>query len=221
MEKQVFTFLEHLKKNNNREWFQEHKSAYEEAKASFDQLAETLHLALSQFDEFDVPHIFRIYRDVRFSKDKTPYKTNFSVIYKRQQPRNRGSFYVQIEPENSFIAGGFWRPEKEDLLRIRQAIAYEDSLQKLIDSLHAKDNGFVMSGEQLKRIPRDFSANHERENLLRYKQFLFKKDISDEMVLSKDFITFVAEAYQELQPIFQYLTEVLTTNANGELLYDE
>src|SRR5690554_4665964 len=120
MDKKTLQFLDDLRKNNNRDWFNENKERFLQEKDKsllfFSQVARLL----DKEDEFNSLKMYRIYRDIRISKDKTPYKNHFSAVYLRKQPFNRGSFYIHIEPNNSFVGGGFWNPSKEDLLRIRK-----------------------------------------------------------------------------------------------------
>jgi len=181
---------------------------------------ESVYHILEKKDALDSLKFYRIYRDVRFSKDKTPYKTNFSMYVGRLQPLNRGGYYLQIEPGNSFIGGGFWGPEKEDLLRIRQEIALDDELLQIISEPNFKAYFGDMEGETLKTAPKGFDKEHERIDLLRKKQFLFRKSFSDEEVLAPDFATKAAEGFLKLLPFFEYMSDVLLTNANGERKLD-
>lgn len=118
--KSVFEFLKKIKENNNREWFATHKSEYDsivkENKVFFDQI----YSELKKQDSLKGVHIFRICKDVRFSKDKFPYKTNLGTGYSRTKPMLRGGYYIHLEQDNSFVGGGFWSPNSEDLLRIRK-----------------------------------------------------------------------------------------------------
>jgi len=118
--KETFLFLNELKKNNNREWFTEHKKRFKSRESEVKEfLNGTLEL-MKVHDEIEKLKMFRIYRDVRFSKDKTPYKYNFSGSFSRAGNHRRGGYYIHIQPEGSFIAAGFWAPNKEDLFRIRK-----------------------------------------------------------------------------------------------------
>jgi uncharacterized protein (TIGR02453 family) len=167
-------------------------------------------------DEFSKFKMFRINRDVRFSTDKSPYKNNFGAIFMRLQPHNRGSFYVHLEPGKSFIGGGFWEPSKDDLLRIRQGIEMEDDLQTILNEPKLKKELKGLFGEALKTAPKGFDKEHPRINLLRYKQFLLKKDFDNASVFKPDFENQVIDIYKIMQPFFMYMTDVLTTDANGE-----
>lgn len=216
MQKQVFYFLKDLKKNNNREWFADHKEEYDAAREEADKLFDSILKALVKHDEIDSYRMYRIYRDMRFSKDKTPYKQHFAAIYSRKQPHNRGSFYVHLEPGNCFLGGGFWNPEKEDLLRIRKAIEVEDDLVHVLNNPQFISELDGLVGSQLKRAPKGFDIDHPRIELLRYKQFLLHKNFTDEEVLDSNFNEKVKEAYLVMKPFFLYMTDVLTTDENGQ-----
>lgn len=214
--KNIYNYLNDLKKNNNREWFNENKDRYElvkeEADAIFSGIADELNL----LDDFSPYKMYRIYRDVRFSKDKTPYKGHFAALFSRRQPGNRGSFYLQLKPGGSMIGGGFWNPEKDDLQRIRKAIEADDELVDILENKHLKALMGRMEGEELKTVPRGFEIDHPRIELLRYKQYLLRRPLSDDEVFSPDFQDKVIETYKVIQPFFQYMTDVLTTDENGE-----
>ena len=125
--KETLDFLKTLKNNNQRDWFNEHKKQFRTAEAEVKHFADALFAILRTHDDVDRVKLFRIYRDVRFSADKQPYKTHFGMTFHRQKPKFRGGYYLHIEPGNSFIATGFWNPEKEDLNRIRKEFEADDS----------------------------------------------------------------------------------------------
>lgn len=219
MEAEVMEFLKDLGNNNNRPWFQENKDRFEAAKAEAHFLFREIELGLKELDEFHDPKFYRIYRDIRFSKDKTPYKDHFSAIFQRKQPENRGSFYVHLQPGSSFIGGGFWGPERDDLNRIRRAISMEDELEKILQNKEFKKAFGEMKGEKLKNVPKEYEKDHPRGELLKFKQFLIMKNYSDKEVLSDKFVENILKDYQIMQAFFYYMTDVLTTNENGESLY--
>ena len=126
--KEVFTFFKKLEKNNNRDWFNENKPEFKAIETKVKAFYNTVLERLNTQDEIDKLKIFRIYRDVRFSKNKLPYKTHFGGSFHRTKPKLRGGYYIHIQPNNeSFIATGFWEPAKEDLLRIRKEFEMDDS----------------------------------------------------------------------------------------------
>ena len=116
------------------------------------------------------------------------------------------------------IGGGFWSPNKEDLLSIRKAIEMEDELKTILNNKELKALVGSMDGEQLKTVPQGFDINHPRIELLRYKQFLLRRPLTDEEVFSTEFKDLVVKTYQTMQPFFEYMTDVLTTDENGESL---
>lgn len=216
MEKKVLDFLKKLEKNNNREWFQDNKSIFEDAKQSADVDFQEVYKKLCSSDELSPLKIYRIYRDVRFSTDKTPYKNHFSMYVGRQQPDKRGGYYLHIQPGESFIGVGFFGPNKEDLLRIRKEIELDDELQQILQSKEIKSTFGNLVGEEVKTAPKGFNKEHERIDLIKKKQFLLIHKLSDEDVLSKDFTDKVVTVFKASRPFVNYITDVLLTNLNGE-----
>jgi len=212
----TFKFLKDLKKNNQRDWFAENKNRYENALAEMKTLQAELKDELSHHDEIAQVKLYRIYRDVRFSKNKDPYKIHLSGYVERATKWKRGGYYFHIEPGNSFAGGGFWGPHKDDLLRIRQDIAVNDKpLRKIITSKSFRDTFETLQGNQLKTAPRGFDKAHPAVDLLRYKQFLVTKSFSDKEVLSPKFIKELSLVFKKMRPFFNYMSEVLTTDENG------
>lgn len=215
--KKGFEFLKQLEKNNNRVWFAEHKAEYDsiakENKIFFNQIFSNL----EEYDKLSNIHILRINRDVRFSKDKTPYKTNFGVSLARKKPMLRGGYYIHLEPNNSFVGGGFWNPESDDLLRIRREFEINDSEIRKITSekIFVKYFG-ELEGEGVKTAPKGFDKNHHAIDLIRKKQFIVRRKFSDKEVFSDDFQKEIIATFLSMRPFFDYMSEVLTTNLNGE-----
>lgn len=218
LSKDVFSFLKKLQNNNNRDWFNEHKLTFKTietgVKAFYNQLFEQLNTV----DSIDSFKVFRIYRDVRFSKNKLPYKTHFGGSFHRTKPELRGGYYVHIAPNNaSFIATGFWDPNKEDLFRIRKEFEMDSTeLRKLMNKPTFKSIWGELQGDELKSAPRGFDKLDPNIDLIRKKQFIFTKKYSDKEVLSKDFKNEVIENFRVIRPYFDYMSSVLTTNLNGE-----
>lgn len=217
--KSTLQFLKELKKNNNREWFTEHKSTFKihetEVKAFLNGVTELMR----SHDEIEKLKVFRIYRDVRFSKDKTPYKYNFSGSMTRAGQERRGGYYIHIQPKGSFIAAGFWNPEKEDLLRIRKE--WEVDASDFRDILNDKDFKSIwgdLTGEELKTVPKGFDKEDANIDLIRKKQFIFVKNFTDAQVTSPNFGENINEAFKAIRPYFDLMSNVLTTNLNGESL---
>lgn len=213
-------FLVTLSQNNNKPWFTENKPYFDKLFAEVKDFFRGVYETMQQHDGVDLFHVHRIYRDVRFAKDKTPYKTYFGLHLGRNKPLLRGGYYINIEPGKSFVGGGFWEPNKEDLLRIRKEIEMDDS------ELHAiiKDKRFQayfgdLVGEELKTCPKGFDKEHPAIDLLRKKQFLVMRSFTDEELLKPDFADEVIKTFESMRPFFDYMSDVLTTNVNGESLY--
>ncbi len=213
-------FLKAVKNNNNRDWFNAHKSIYLRELSHLETFADDLLRELSKHDVIETPSgkksLHRIYRDTRFSKEKTPYKTNWSGSYSRATKLRRGGYYFHIEPGNSFVAGGFWGPNPDDLKRIRDDFAYDaTAFRKILKSKNFKETFGTLRGEQIKTTPKGFDAGNPAIDLLRYKQFIVVRDFSDKEVLGKDFVKLAAQTFHKMRPLFDYMSEVLTTDVNG------
>ena len=216
----TFDFLNQLINNNNRDWFSTHKNRYEEAQNNMIGFADHVLVEMQKQDHLETTSgkksLQRIYRDIRFSKDKTPYKKHFGGSFKRATHLLRGGYYYHIQPNNSFIAGGFWGPNKEDLLHIRKHIASdEQALRDVLNGTSFKDNFGELQGEQLKTAPKGFDKEHTAIDLLRYKQFIVRHSFTDKEVLAPDFHHKIAEGFQLMRPFFDYMSEVLTLDLNG------
>ncbi len=220
VDKSIFQYLENLKQNNNRDWFTDQKLRFVEVQKSVKEFYGKVGENLEIHDVIDNFKLFRIYRDVRFSKDKTPYKTHFSGSFSRKGSHLRGGYYLQIEPENSFLAGGFWQPNKEDLLRIRKEIELDASeFREILENPEfVKNFGTKFEGDEVKTVPRGFDKNHPDIDLLRKKGFIAVRNFSDKEVFSNNFLSEIDTSYKALRPFFNLMSEVLTTNLNGESL---
>lgn len=218
--KTTLDFLEKLQENNNREWFAENKKKFDAEQKKVKTFFNEIGTLLGKVDSIERIQIFRIYRDVRFSKNKLPYKNHFSVGFNRTKPMLRGGYYLHIEPGASFVGGGFWEPNKEDLFRIRKEIELDASeLRQIINQSTFKEYFGTLEGEELKTAPRDFDKMHPDIDLIRKKQFLVTRSFSDKEVLSPDFKNEVVETFKAMRPFFDYMSDVLTTNLNGESIY--
>ena len=221
LQSSTFEFINQLKENNNREWFTENKKKYQEEHEIMIGFAEEVLSKMKEFDEIETASgkrsLQRIYRDTRFSKDKTPYKQYWGGGLKRATKQLRGGYYFHIEEGNSFVGGGFWGPNADDLKLIRQQIAVdEESLRSIITSKSFKSVFGELLGEQLKTAPKGFPKDHSAIDLLRYKQFLIKHDFTDEEVLADNFPEKVVETFKEMRPFFDLMSNFLTTDLNGE-----
>lgn len=218
--KSTFDYLELLSKHNDREWFTQNKIQFEQEQKHLKSFFEHIKGQLEKIDAIEKLQVFRIYRDVRFSKDKTPYKTHFSAGFVRQKPHLRGGYYLHIENNASFIGGGFWEPNKEDLLRIRKEIALDASeLREIISQSEFKKMFGSLEGEELKSAPRDFEKDHPAIDLIRKKQYLVTRRFTNEEVLSPHFEHEVISTFKAMRPFFDYMSDVLSTDLNGESIY--
>ncbi len=218
LSKDVFSFLKNLQKNNNRDWFHEHKASFKVIETGVKQFYNQLFEQLNQVDSIESFKVFRIYRDVRFSKNKLPYKTHFGGSFHRTKPELRGGYYLHIAPNNeSFIATGFWDPNKEDLFRIRKELEMSSKeLRELMEVKAFKSVWGVLQGDELKTAPKGFDKLDPNIDLIRKKQFIFTKKYSDKEVLSNGFENEVIKSFKVIRPYFDYMSSVLTTNLNGE-----
>lgn len=215
-----FDFLKLLKQNNNREWFHENKAVFQNELGQIEEFAEALLRDLNIHDLIETvsgkKSLYRIYRDTRFSKDKTPYKTHWSGSFKRATKLRRGGYYFHIEQGNSFVAGGFWGPSPQDLKLIRDDIAFDSiPLREILGSTSFVSTFGTLKGEQLKTTPKGFEPNDEAIDLLRYKQFLLIKNFSDKEVLGTGFLQQVDQTFKNMRPFFDYMSEVLAGDQNG------
>ena len=215
--KHTFSFLKQLKANNNRDWFEAHKADFKALEKEIKSVGEQITLGLNTHDSIEKTKLFRVYRDVRFSKDKTPYKTHFAIAFHREKPQYRGGYYLRIAPGDSFVAAGFWDPNKEDLFRIRKELEIDASeYLDLIQEPNFKSVWGDNIGEGVKTAPKGFSKEHPNIELIRFKQHIFMHSFTNDEVLSADFSDQVISCFQVMRPFFDYMSGVLTTDLNGE-----
>jgi uncharacterized protein (TIGR02453 family) len=213
-------FMRVLKNNNAREWFAQNKEAYQTELGYVEAFADALLKNINTHDVIETPtgkkSLHRIYRDTRFAKDKTPFKTDWSGSFRRATKYRRGGYYYHFEPGNSFVLGGFWGPNPLDLKRIRDDIAFDATpLRDILSSATFIDTFGKLQGEQLKTSPKGYDPAHEAIDLLRYKQFLIIRRFSDQEVLSENFFREACQAFRDMRPFFDYMSEVLTADVNG------
>jgi len=212
IKKSNLDFLKLLKKNNDRDWFNAHKERYLDELKNIELFADALLFEMNKHDVIETvsgkKSLHRIYRDVRFSKDKTPYNTYWVGGFKRATKMRRGSYYFHIEPGNTFIAGGFWGPEPNDLKRIRDEFLYDHvNFRKILKNKSFVNNFGSMEGDQIKTTPKGFNADDKAIDLLRYKQFLLIKHFTNEDVLAPGFFKKINEGFKAMQPFLEYLRE--------------
>jgi uncharacterized protein (TIGR02453 family) len=216
----TFDFLRQLIKNNDRDWFMGNKELHNEARENVIEFAAAVVKLASAFDpvidtERDPKKwVQRIYRDIRFSKDKTPYKNHFGIgiaAVESKKSDNIG-YYIHLQPDNnSFIAGGYWQPGSADLKAIRQEIDYNATeLKGIIDAPGFKKLfGEFRDQESLKTIPRDYAADHENIALLKLKSFTACHEIADKELLKPDASKYVADVMHEIYPLNVFLNNAI------------
>ena len=161
LKKEIFNFLKKLKTNHNRKWININKHTFKILEKEIKIFGEQLKNRFNEHDQIDLFKLFRIYRDVRFSKDKTPFKTHFGLTWHRTKPLNRGGYYLHISPGKNFLACGFWDPNTNDLKRIRKELEYD--AKEFRDIIASKEFFSVwgnLEGSELKTAPRNFDKNH-------------------------------------------------------------
>ncbi len=219
----TFKFLKDLSANNDRDWFNANKDVYLKAQENAAAFADKVIVLMKKHDEIEnesgKKSLYRIYNDVRFSKDKAPYSGKFAFSLSRSTKLKRGGYYIHLKPGNSFLACGFFAPNPEDLKRIRLDIdvSYKD-WNKILKSKSIVENFGSITGDTVKSAPRGFSADHPAIDLLRQKQFVFRHNFTDKEVLSANFDVEVNRIFKAIRPWFNYMSEVLTTDLNGELI---
>ena len=220
MAKSTLQFLTNLRENNNRDWFEAHRDDYLAAKENVTAFADAVTAGLNRTDEIAKGYVYRIYRDLRFSKDKTPYKDHFDAYFYRAGAQRRGGYVFRIGTEgNSQAGGGFFGPNKEDLLRIRRELEFDSHpIEEITQHPNFLHHFEALRGEAVKTAPRGFAKDHPNIAWIRRKQFYALRSFSEQEVLRTDFVEQTVATLRALRPFFDYMSEVLTTNANGEVV---
>ncbi len=211
----TLNFLSELKENNNKEWFTANKPRYEIARKEFEQFVDALIARIATFDHA-IAHftakecVFRIYRDVRFSADKSPYKAHFGAHVtsapKKSEIHTRAGYYIHLEPGASMLAGGAYVTESVWLKAIRQEITYNlEELKGILGNKEFKQYFGEIEGEKLKRNSAGYPADHPAIELLKQKSFLATHKPSDAQILSGDFLAHSAKVFKALSPLDQFL----------------
>ena len=210
--RQVFQFLNDLKSNNNREWMQAHRQLYQECKGEVTELIQKLINGISQFDSSILglqpkDCMFRINRDIRFSDNKEPYKSNFgAAIAAGGRKSGNPSYYLHIAPKKSFFAGGMYMPSADSLKKIRQEIDYNASeLKAIIWGDNFYETFGDIRGQALKTCPKGYHSDHPDIKLLRLKSFLVKKDLTDRSFHSPNYFSRLISLSEMIYPFNKYL----------------
>jgi len=214
---EILDFLNALSKNNNRDWFEINKEVFKKQQVAIKEVFELVQLGMSATDDLEKLKIHRIYRDVRFSKDKTPYKDYFSAALSRSGSALRGGYYIHLKPDGAFLAVGFWDPNKEDLFRIRKEIEQDASdFHAFLKQAPFNKTWGSFSGETLKTSPKGFDKKHSEIELLRRKSFVFVKTLTNAEILSADFVSNTIKDFNYARPFFDLMSDILTTDLNGQ-----
>ena len=206
-------FLKDLHKNNNREWFNENKDRYRAAHTNVADFVEVLIEEIGKFDEeilkIDAKKtLFRIYRDVRFSKDKSPYKTNFGAGLGMGKSNRISGYYLHIEPGKSFLAGGVYQPEPSVLKEIRKEISMNaKEFQEILEQDDFRNNFRGLSVEQkLQRVPAGFEKDDPMAEFLKLKNFIVVHPVSNEALMKKDAAKNFAQIFKSIKPLNDFLS---------------
>jgi uncharacterized protein (TIGR02453 family) len=215
--KTTFEFLNKLKQNNHRDWMQEHKKEYLNGEKFLKEFYAQVEAELNKGDEIAKLKVFRINRDVRFSNDKTPYNVHRSASFSRAGAHRRGGYYLRLEPGNSAMAGGFFSPESADLLRIRKEFEMDASEIRDILKQNKFNNAFQGFDQtySVKTAPKGFSKEDPNIDLIKLKSYFVTHKFTDAEVLSTKFKDNLVSHFLLLRPLFDYMSEVLTTDLNG------
>lgn len=216
IEPEVFSFLKNLAQNNNRPWFHENKKSYASVRQNIIDFSSDMESRLNLSDSIELGKLFRINRDVRFSKDKSPYKLNISGYFKRLSEERRGSYYFSFQPGETFIGGGFYGPNKDDTFRIRKEFEMDNTIESIVNTKDFKKYFGELIGEGVATAPRGFDKDHPNIQWIRKKQWYVLCKFTDEQVLAASFAKEVHNTYLAIRPFFDYMSEVLTTNLDGE-----
>jgi len=210
-------FLKDIAKNNNRQWFEKNKPRYLEVKNDFDDFLEVIHKELLKFDQ-SLANLnprklaFRIYRDVRFSKDKRPYKTNMGAGFSSKgKMEQEPGYYVHVEPGKCFIAGGLYMPDPGNLAKVRQEIDYNP--ERLLKILNDKKFKKLFKGfddwDKLKTAPKGYPKDHPHIEILKNKSFVVSHRFTDAEATNRNFVKTLAGAARTLKPLNDYLAEAI------------
>jgi uncharacterized protein (TIGR02453 family) len=215
-------FLHDLRNNNEREWFNAHKAGYEAevrepALAFIEAMAAPLHKLSPHFRALakrSGGSLMRVYRDTRFSNDKTPYKTNVGIQFRHELGKDvhAPGFYLHIEPGNCFIGAGIWHPESKALTRIRDFMIDNPAAWKRALAHRPFKANFTLEGDSLKRPPRGYPREHELMQDLMRKDLIACRPFADDEIHEQGFVRMVAGAFRQTDPFMRYLCTALEVN---------
>jgi uncharacterized protein (TIGR02453 family) len=214
--KDLLTFLQALKENNTREWFQENKVRYDIINQQHQAFVGQLIQNISIFDTNIAllkpkDCVFRIYRDVRFSANKAPYKTAIGAVFsKGGRKSGNAGYYLHLEPDNSFIGGGIWRPDSAALKSIRYEIFNSpDELKTIVNEPSFKNIFDGLEGEKLQRPPKDFPADFEHIDMLKHKSYIVSHPLSNDQVSHPDLLADCSKIFHVMKPFISFLNRAI------------
>lgn len=212
----IFDFLEVLKQNNNREWFNDNKASYKEALGEFEEVVAKVIASVSLFDEHarllePKDCIFRIYKDIRFSKNKEPYKTNMGAYISRGGRKGKfAGYYLHFEPNESFLSGGLYMPEPQVLSRVREDIDfYYNDLISIINNPSFKKYYPLLLGDKLKNPPKGYDKNNPAAEILKHKDLYVMHSVSNEQASEKNYVQYATEAFRQLKPFNDFFNRAI------------
>jgi uncharacterized protein (TIGR02453 family) len=221
IQRSTFDFLKGLKRNNNREWFAKNRSRYEDALYDFHVFINALIQKTSEFDPtvkdlLPKDCIFRIYRDIRFSKDKTPYKWHFgAVIGIGGRRSDLAGYYVQIAPGEVLTAGGLYSPSPAQTLAVRKTMLDKtERIRSIINDKEFKKYFGELRGDKLKTVPKGFPKDHKAIELLKLKSYVAYHEIGDEKAFSKSFVDYTAKTFRAAMPLINFLNDAVKGVSN-------
>ncbi len=217
LQQTTLDFLKKLGKNNNKAWFDKNRDTYEAAKADFETFVEAIKNQLAKIepalaDQKPKDMIFRIFRDVRFSKDKTPYKAHFGAYFSRAGRKSPDAgYYLHIQPGNkNFIAGGLWMPEGPLLKATRQEIDYNlEEFNSILNKAAFKKLYKSLEGEKLKTLPQGYTADNPAIEYLKMKSFIVSTKLEDKDLLAKTAVSKIFAAFNTMQPLVNFLNRAI------------
>jgi len=213
LQPETITFLKQLAKNNNKPWFDKHREDYAAAKENFESIVDEILKGLAVAEPFFKEQkakdcVFRIFRDVRFSKDKTPYKPNFGAFFSRGGRKFPGAgYYLHLEPGNkSFAGGGLWMPEAPMLKAVRQEVDYGfKEFKGIIDNKKFKSLFKNVEGEQLKTLPQGYTEDNPAIDYLKMKSFTVMHNLPDENLNGKGLVKKTGEIFTTMRPFIDFI----------------
>lgn len=217
LQQSTLDFLKKLEKNNNKEWFDKNRKLYEAAKADYEVFVTAIHAELTKLEPRMAEHkakdaIFRIFRDVRFAKDKTPYKANFGAYFSRGGKKGPDAgYYMHLQPGGkSFLAGGLWMPEAPILKKVRQELDYNfDEFKTITDKASFKKLFKKWEGEKLKTLPQGYTADNPAIEFLKMKSVIVTAPVDDADYTSKTAVTKMIKTFAEMKPMIDFLNRAI------------